>query len=92
MALRAAEALGRRARPQDPRNEDLLALSQGDRGQAAQRARQAGSVGYPEPDPEDQHVFGPPGSKSGSINQRYGSGSFYHQAKIVRKTFIPAVL
>jgi hypothetical protein len=29
--------------------------------------------------------FGPPGS--GSINQRYGSGSesIYHQAKIVRK-------
>ncbi len=34
------------------------------------------------------HVFGPPGSGSGSISQRYGSGSgpFYHQAKIVRKT------
>jgi hypothetical protein len=31
-------------------------------------------------------VFGPPGS--GSISQRYGSGSgsFYHKAKIVRKT------
>jgi hypothetical protein len=33
------------------------------------------------------HVFGPPGS--GSISQRYGSGSgsFYHHANIVRKTF-----
>jgi hypothetical protein len=30
----------------------------------------------PDPDP---HVFGPP-------------GSFYHQAKIVRKTLIPTVL
>jgi hypothetical protein len=32
-------------------------------------------------------VFGPPGS--GSVNQRYGSGSgsgsLYHQAKIVKK-------
>jgi hypothetical protein len=28
---------------------------------------------------------------SGSSSQRYGSGSFYHQAKIVRKTLIPPV-
>ncbi len=35
------------------------------------------------------HVFGPPGS--GFISQRYGSGSFFHQAKIVRKTLIPTV-
>ncbi len=28
------------------------------------------------PDPPDPRVFGPPGS--GSISQRYGSGSFYH--------------
>ncbi len=34
--------------------------------------------------------LGPPGS--GSICQRYGSGSFYHQAKIVRKTLILTVL
>jgi hypothetical protein len=27
----------------------------------------------------------------GSFSQRYGSGSFYHQAKIVRKTLIPTV-
>jgi hypothetical protein len=35
-----------------------------------------------DPDPPDLHVFGPPGSGSGSIGQRYGSGSgsgsFYH--------------
>ncbi len=43
-----------------------------------------GSVADPhsDPDPPDPHVFGPPGS--GSISQRYGSGSgsgsFYHQA------------
>ncbi len=34
--------------------------------------------------------FGPPGPGSGSISQKYGSGSFwssfYHKAKIVRKT------
>ncbi len=30
----------------------------------------------PNPDPPDLHVFGPPGS--GSIGQRYGSGSFYN--------------
>ncbi len=36
--------------------------------------------------------FGPPGS--GSISTRYGSGSgsFYHQARIVRKILIPTVL
>ncbi len=36
------------------------------------------------------YVFGPPGS--GSISTRYGSGSFYHQAKIVSKTLIQTVL
>ncbi len=38
-----------------------------------------------------QIFLGPPGSGSGSISQRYGSrsGSFYHQAKIGRKTLIP---
>jgi hypothetical protein len=49
-----------------------------------------------DPDPPDPHVFGPPGSGSGSISQRYGpvsgSGSFYHQAKKVRKTLIPTAL
>jgi hypothetical protein len=34
-----------------------------------------------DPDPQDPYVFGPP-----------GSGSFYSQAKIVRKTLIPTVL
>jgi hypothetical protein len=44
----------------------------------------------------EEYVFGPPGSES--ISQRYGSGSgsrsgsFYHQAKKVRKTLIPTVL
>ncbi len=38
----------------------------------------------------DPHIFGPPGS--GSISQRYGSGSFFHHAKIVRKTLIPTIL
>jgi hypothetical protein len=40
------------------------------------------SVADPDANP-DPHIFGPPGS---------GSGSFYHQAKIVRKTFIPTAL
>ncbi len=43
-----------------------------------------------DPDPPDPHVFGPPGS--GSTSQSYGSGSFYHHAKIVRKTLIPTIL
>ncbi len=58
-----------------------------------------GSVVDPDlSDPSDPHVFGPPGS--GSTSQRYGSGSgsgsgsrsFYHHAKIVRKTLIPTIL
>ncbi len=38
----------------------------------------------------DPFVFGPPGS--GSISRMYGSGSgsLYHQPKIVRKTLIPS--
>jgi hypothetical protein len=43
----------------------------------------------PDPDPPDPHVLEPSGS--GSISQRCGSGSFYHQAKVVRKTLIPTV-
>jgi hypothetical protein len=31
------------------------------------------SVAYPDPDPPDPHVFGPPGSGSGPNHQRYGS-------------------
>jgi hypothetical protein len=41
----------------------------------------------PDPDPQ---VFGPSGYRS--ICQRYGSRSFYQQAEIVRKTWIPIVL
>jgi hypothetical protein len=51
----------------------------------------------PDPDPPDPHVFGTPGS--GCSSQSYGSGSccgsgsgsFYHHAKIVRKTLIPTI-
>jgi hypothetical protein len=48
------------------------------------------SVPDPDPNPPDPHIIGPPGS--GSTSQRYGSGSFYHQAKIERKTLFPTVL
>jgi hypothetical protein len=45
------------------------------------------------PDPYDPYVVGSHGPASGSITQsRYGSGSFYRTAKIVRKTLIPTVL
>ncbi len=47
-------------------------------------AQQGTSVADPDTHP-DPYVFGPPGSASESISQIYGSGSFYHQAKIVRK-------
>jgi hypothetical protein len=50
------------------------------------------NTSVPDPDPPDPHVFGPPGPGSESIRQRYGSGSFYQQAEIVRKTLIPSVL
>jgi hypothetical protein len=54
------------------------------------------SVTDPDPDPPDPHVFGPLGSGSGSTSQRFGSGfgtrSFYHHAKTVRKTLIPTIL
>jgi hypothetical protein len=33
----------------------------------------------------DPHVFGPPGSGSGSTSQRYGSGSFHQHAKNSKK-------
>jgi hypothetical protein len=38
----------------------------------------------------DPYGFGPPGS--GYISTRYGTRSFYRQAKIVRKTLIPIAL
>jgi hypothetical protein len=52
------------------------------------------SFSVADPDPSDPYVFGPPESGSGSINQRYGSGSgsFYHQSKIVIITLIPTAL
>jgi hypothetical protein len=54
------------------------------------------SVADPDPNPyqvqSDPYVFWPPGSGSGSISQRYGSGSFYYQAKVVRKTLISTAL
>jgi hypothetical protein len=48
-------------------------------------ARTETSVVDPDPD-----VFGPPGS--GTVSHRYGSGSFYNQVKIIKKTLIPTVL
>ncbi len=55
-----------------------------------------GNVANPNLDSSDPNVCGPPGSRSGSISERHGagsvSGSFYHLAKIVRKTLIPTVL
>jgi hypothetical protein len=38
----------------------------------------------------DPDVLGPPGS--GSVSKMFGSGTFYHQLKIERKTLIPTVL
>ncbi len=51
-------------------------------------------TGVADPDPSDTYVFRPHGPGSGSISQKYwsGSGSYYHQAKIVRKTLIPNAL
>ena len=60
-----------------------------ERNFVAARSRTNSSVADTNLDPPDPHVFGPPGSGSGSISQSYGSGSFYHKAKIVRKTLIP---
>ncbi len=40
--------------------------------------------------PPDPYVFGPPGSVP-VHHYLYGSGSFNHQAKIVRKTLISTV-
>jgi hypothetical protein len=39
-------------------------------------------INVADPDPSDPYVFGPPGS---------GSGSFYHQAKKVRKPLVPMI-
>ncbi len=50
--------------------------------------------GVGDPDPWDPYVLGPPGFPSGSVSHQYGSGSgsYYHLAKIVRKTLISTVL
>jgi hypothetical protein len=45
-----------------------------DEGQTPKVSFSLASIGDPEPDPQDPHVFGPPGS--GTISQSYGSGSF----------------
>jgi len=54
------------------------------------------SVVDPDPDLWDPYVFGAPGSASGSVRHKYGSGSssgsFHHQTKMVRKTLISTVL
>jgi hypothetical protein len=67
-----------------------VALVLGNLNLVEQRVRTVESS-VPDPDP-DPHVVRPPGSRSGSISQRYRSGSFYQQAKILRKNLIPAVL
>jgi hypothetical protein len=51
------------------------------------KIRHFASVVDPESDP-DPYFFGPPGSRSISARYGSGSGSFYHQAKIVRKTIL----
>jgi hypothetical protein len=48
-------------------------------------------VGTSVADP-DPYVFRRPGSGSASQRSGSGSGSFYHQANVVRKTLIPTVL
>jgi hypothetical protein len=63
------------------------------------RLKSSAADPYPNPDP-DPHVFGPPGSESGSISQRYGSGSgscsgsgsFRHLSNLLRKTLIFTLL
>ncbi len=63
----------------------ILRVSSSQKNQCCGSGSESGSV-----------FFGPPGSGSGSISHKYGSESgsvsFYHHAKIVRKTLIPTVL
>jgi hypothetical protein len=56
--------------------------SQGENGLVAEEIFQT-IVADPDP-----HVFG----LSGSIRQSYGSGSFFHHAKILRKALILTIL
>ncbi len=48
----------------------------------------------PDPDSRIPMFFGPPGSAYGFVSCKYGSGSgsFHHQAKVVRKILISTVL
>jgi hypothetical protein len=54
------------------------------------------SVVDPDPDLWDPYVFGAPGSASGSVRHKCGSGSssgsFHHQTKMERKTLISTML
>jgi hypothetical protein len=57
------------------------------------------SVGDPDPHPDlDPYVLGPPGSASGAVSHKYGSGSgsgfgsSHHQTTIVRKALIFSML
>jgi hypothetical protein len=50
------------------------------------------SVADLDPNLSDPYVFLASWIRSGSISQRYGPGSFYLQAKIVRKTLILTAL
>jgi hypothetical protein len=69
----------------------LIKLSDaGDAGVCGDDADYSDGSSVADPDLPDPYVYGPPGS--GSVSQRYGSGSFYHQVKIVINTLIPIVL
>ncbi len=59
------------------------------RSHSWKKRRALTSVAEPDPDPYD---FGPPGSGSIITRYRYGSGSFYNYAEIVRKTLIPGTV
>ncbi len=82
LALSAREALG------SPSFDDIPLVADHRRPSPPSPPRQETSVA--DPAPPDPHVFGPPGSESGSISHRYGlgSGSFCCSANLVRKTLI----
>jgi hypothetical protein len=75
------------------RERDNLVLNVKDRHRHLESQREEGvrfsieetSVADPNP-----YIFGTPGY--GSVGQRYGSRSFYHQAIIVGKTMIPTIM
>ncbi len=50
------------------------------------------SVADPDPDLSDPYFLGLRDLDTDPLVKRYGSGSFFHQAKIVKKTLIPTVL